>query len=182
MSNLKVQYSVIEEDGEFFIYDPEQDATVNRWGDVVDEGLFTMAEALATLDFLDGKSPHNSGLKTFIFEVDNTEYQAENYVNGIFINPVLPDNFWTEPMESRTPEHMRHWENMPFITTDEYQAADEFSPFREEFKQNWFNAFPTGTAYRVHCLDGGAWDRPTNFGEFGTLDQAVDFIVEKYRK
>ena len=38
MSNLKAQYSVIEEDGEFFIYDHEQDATVNRWGDVVDEG------------------------------------------------------------------------------------------------------------------------------------------------
>ena len=59
---MKAQNSIIEEDGEFFIYDPEQDATVNRWGDVVDEGLFTMAEALATLEFLEGKAPaHDRG-------------------------------------------------------------------------------------------------------------------------
>ena len=154
----KAQYSVIEEDGEFFIYDPEQDSTVNRWGDVVDEGLFTMGEALATLDFLEGKSPaHDSSLKTFVFEVDNTEYQAENYVNGIFINPVLPDNFWTEPMENRTPEHMRHWGNMPFILSD-----DGF--------------------YKVYCLDGGAWDRPSLMGGFDSRDKAVEFIVETYRK
>ena len=47
----KAQYSVIEEDGQFFVYDPEQDATVNCWGDGVDEGLFTMSEALATINF-----------------------------------------------------------------------------------------------------------------------------------
>jgi len=47
----KAQYSVIEEDGQFFVYDPEQDATVNRWGDGVDEELFTMSEALATINF-----------------------------------------------------------------------------------------------------------------------------------
>ena len=47
----KAQYSVIEEDGQFFVYDPEQDATVNRWGDGGDEGLFTMSEALATINF-----------------------------------------------------------------------------------------------------------------------------------
>jgi hypothetical protein len=110
-------------------------------------------------------------MKTFIFEVDNTQYQAENYVNGIFINPVLPDNFWTEPMENRTPEHMKHWENMPFIVTDNYQSVNN-----DAYKHQWFKAFPTGTAYRVYCLDGGAWDRPTNWGEFGTLDQALDFI------
>ena len=95
-------------------------------------------------------------MKTFVFEVDNTEYQAENYVKGIFINPVLPDNFWTEPMENRTPEHMRHWENMPFILSD--------------------NDF-----YKVYCLDGGAWDRPSLIGGFDSQDRAIDFIIETYR-
>jgi hypothetical protein len=116
MDNLKAQYSVIEEDGQFFVYDHYQDAPVNRWGDIVDEGLFTRGEALATLDFLEGKAPaHDSGLKTFKFEVDGTEYQARDYIGGVFIDPVLPDNFWTEPLETRTPEHMKHWENQPFI-------------------------------------------------------------------
>jgi len=96
---------------------------------------------------------------------------------------------------------MKHWEAMPFITTDEYQvdtyedylermagfgfdimSAEEFALFIEDSRQAWFNAYPTGTAYRVHCLAGGAWDRPTNWGEFGTRDQAISFIVEKYRK
>ena len=94
-------------------------------------------------------------MKTFIFEVDNTEYQAENYVNGIFINPVLPDNFW--PLENRTSEHMRHWENMPFIL-----SAEGF--------------------YSVYCLDGGAWDRPSLMGGFDSQAKAVEFIVETYRK
>jgi len=158
MDNLRAQYSIIEEDGQFFVYDPEQDATVNRWGDVVDEGLFTMSEALATLDFLEGKAPaHDSGLKTFRFEVDGTEYQAENYVSGIFINPELPDNFWTEPMESRTPEHMKHWENQPLIISD-----DDF--------------------YKAWCLDRGAWDRPSLICGFDSLDKTIEFLKEKYRK
>ena len=95
-------------------------------------------------------------MKTFVFDVDNTQYQAENYVKGIFINPVLPDNFWTEPMENRTPEHMRHWEAMPFILSD--------------------NDF-----YKVYCLDGGAWDRPSLIGGFDSQDRAIDFIIETYR-
>ena len=70
----KAQYSVIEEDGQFFVYDPEQDATVNRWGDGVDEELFTMSEALATINFYEGKAPaQDSRLKTFKFEVDGKE-------------------------------------------------------------------------------------------------------------
>ena len=95
-------------------------------------------------------------MKSFKFEVDNTEYEAENYVNGIFINPVLPDNFWTEPLEYRTEEHMRHWDAMPFILSE-------------------------GGFYKIYCLDGGAWDRPTLRGGFDTQAQAIDFIIEKYR-
>jgi hypothetical protein len=52
---------------------------------------------------------------------------------------------------------MRHWENMLFILSD-----DGF--------------------YQIHCLDGGAWDRPSLMGGFDSLDKAVEFIVETYRK
>jgi hypothetical protein len=158
MRTFNEGYSIIEEDGEFFIYDPKQDATVNRWGDIVDEGLFTMGEALATLDFLEGKAPaQDSGLKTFKFEVDGTEYQARDYVGGVFIDPVLPDNFWTEPLESRTEQHLLHWHNMPFILNN-----DGF--------------------YKVYCLDDGAWDSPSLIGGFDTEAKAVEFITEIYRK
>lgn len=97
-------------------------------------------------------------MRTFKFEVDNTEYQAQDYVKGIFINPVLPENFWTEPLDNRTEEHMQHWKGLPFIITDD-------------------NNF-----YKVYCLDGGAWDRPSLKGGFDSQAKAIDFIIEKYRK
>lgn len=156
---MTAQYSIIEEDSQFFVYDLAQDATVNRWGDIVDEGFLTMGEALATLDFLEtGKvSAPDSGLKTFKFEVDDTEYQARDYVGGVFIDPVLPDDFWTAPIEERSPEHMKHWEGQPFIITD-----DDF--------------------YKALCLDGGAWDRPTLLCGFDSLDKTIEFLKEKYQK
>jgi hypothetical protein len=158
MDTSKAQYSVIEEDGQYFVYDVEQDATVNRWGDVIDEGLFTMSEALATINFLEGKAlAHDSGLKTFKFEVDGTEYQARDYIGGVFIDPVLPDNFWTEPLETRSTEHMKHWENQPFII-----GEDDF--------------------YKAYCLDGGAHDRPSLIWGFDSLDKVIEFLKEKYRK
>ena len=154
----KAQYSVIEEDGQFFVYDPEQDATINRWGDGVDEEHFTMSEALAAINFLEGKAPaQDIGLKTFKFEVDGTEYLARDYVGGVFINPVLPDNFWTESLENRTEEHLLHWHNMPFIMSND-------------------------GVYQIHCLDGSAWDRPSLIGGFDSMDKTIEFIIEKYRK
>jgi excisionase family DNA binding protein len=108
--------------------------------------------------FIDGPAnPDNSGLKTFIFEVDGTEYQARNYVSGIFIDPVLPDDFWTAPINERSPEYLKHWEAMPFVLTD-----DGF--------------------YKAYCLDGGAWDRPSLLCGFDTLDKAIDYLKEKYIK
>ena len=155
---MKAQYSIVEEDGQFFVYDHYQDAPVNRWGDVVDdEGLFTMSEALATLDFLEtGKvSAHDRTLKTFKFEVDGTEYQARDYIDGVLIDPVLPDNFWTEPLETRSPEHLKHWKNQPFII-----GGDAY--------------------YKAYCLDGGAWDRPSLLCGFNSLDKTIEFLKEKY--
>jgi hypothetical protein len=90
------------------------------------------------------------------FKIDGDEYQAEDSIDGIFINPLLPENFWTEPLENRSEEHMRLWLDFPFIVSD-----NEF--------------------YKVYCLDRGAWDRPSLKGGFDTQEQAINFIIGKYR-
>jgi hypothetical protein len=59
-----------------------------------------------------------------------------------------------------------------FETIETCKTEEEFKAWIAGNKESWFKAFPTGTAYRVHCLDGGAWDRPTNWGAFGTLEEA----------
>ena len=95
-------------------------------------------------------------MKSFKFEADNTKYKADDFIKGVFINPLLPEDFWTEPLENRSEEHMKHWEAMPFILVE-------------------------GGFYKVYCLDGGAWDRPTLRGGFDTQAQAINFIIEKYQ-
>lgn len=94
--------------------------------------------------------------KTFRFEGDGTEYHANNFISGILIDPVLPDNFWTESLESRSPEHMKHWDGMPFIL-----GEDGF--------------------YKAYCLDGGEWDRPTLICGFDNLAKTIEFLKEKYQ-
>ena len=37
----------------------------------------------------------------------------------------------------------------------------------------WLEAWPTGNRFDTYCLDGGAWDRPTAWGKFGTLEEAI---------
>jgi hypothetical protein len=90
------------------------------------------------------------------FNLDWYDYQAEDCIQGIFINPLLPEDFWIEPLEERSEELMRLWLDFPFIVSD--------------------NGF-----YKVYCLDGGAWDGPALKGGFDTQAQAIDFIIEKYR-
>ena len=62
-------------------------------------------------------------------------------INGILIDPVLPNNFWTEPLETRSADHIRHWKGMPFIISE-----DNF--------------------YKTYCLDGDAWDKTVGQGAY----------------
>ncbi len=94
-------------------------------------------------------------MKTFI--IDGHEYQAENSIDNILINPSLPDDFNCTPLHARAEEHMKCWYQMPFV----------------QFQDNGF--------YAVRCLDTESWDRPSLKGSFDTQDQAIDFIIEKYR-
>jgi hypothetical protein len=96
-------------------------------------------------------------MKACKFEIDNQEYYAQACIEGIFINPVLPEDFWTLPIKDRTEENMQHWKGKPFIITDD-------------------NNF-----YKVYCLDGGSWDRPSLKGGFDSQAKAIDFIIDRYR-
>ena len=71
---------------------------------------------------------------------------------GYAINPLLPDNFSSCPNEER-PESHRFWWYRPYIVT---------RPSAEK------------TVFWVECLDGGAWDRPTWWGEADTLEAAAE--------
>lgn len=115
----------------------------------------------------------------------------------MLINPKLPEHFFDCPNDERSKSELKKFWQVPIILTEEYgdyneetwteyqarmtdpknkytgDTEAEFNKWMQEKKDAWFMNFPTGTAYRVHCLDGGAWDRPTDWGSFGTLEEAV---------
>lgn len=119
-----------------------------------------------------------------------------NKVKCIFpINPKLPDDFDCTPNHERSESELNEWWEKPFIVTSGYIPADssydnyvgrvekygmaaqvksEWEEEQEKFKKNWFENFPTGDRYEVRCLDGGAWDRSTNWGFFGSLEEAEE--------
>lgn len=86
--------------------------------------------------------------------------------HAIPINPKLPAKFDCTANEQRPPSHRRWW-NRPYIET--YTWEEGHSCPREK----WFASWPSGTRYDVRCLDGGAWDRPTCWGMFKTLEEAI---------
>ena len=93
-------------------------------------------------------------MKTFI--IAGHEYQAEQCLDDVLINPLLPDDFDSAPMDARTEDDMDKWYNLPFV-----QSQDN-------------------GIYTVRCLDGGAWDRSSLKGGFDSMEQAVDFILDNY--
>lgn len=111
---------------------------------------------------------------------------AEDVVDGVPINPKLPKNFDITPNEHRPDSHYKFWE-LPYIETntveqwdesydkrtDEY-AAEGRRKWYEEHRAKWLEAWPSGVRYDVRCLDGGAWDRSTSWGMFGTLAEALN--------
>jgi hypothetical protein len=134
------------------------------------------------------------------YNFDDVSVDAEDLVDGILINPALPEDFDNTPNDERSHKETAFWWNRPFILTDtldlksydDYIArarenADPELGFiwveREEWnadqmlhKRNWLHHFPSGTRYMVRCLDGGAWDRSTNWGVFPTLDLALNCV------
>lgn len=109
------------------------------------------------------------------------------------------------PNEERSPEEIEKWWGVPFIVTSTFddQVDSDYETYveqvsvwgntkikdrktweteREERRKNWYGAFPSGTRYWVQCLDGGAWDRPTEYEVFGSLDEAMDYARALFAK
>ena len=75
-------------------------------------------------------------------------------VEGIPVNPVLPRRFDSTPNDKRPASHMAWW-GVPFVRVVKHDA------------------WPGGLRFDTYCLDGGAWDRPTGWGKFGTMAEAI---------
>ena len=74
---------------------------------------------------------------------------AEALIDGILVDPSpAPDH--STPNEDRPFTEIMAWWRRPYIETKD---APGF--------------------FVVHCLDGGAWDRPTQIGAYKTLPDAV---------
>ncbi|MCE8005326.1 hypothetical protein [Billgrantia ethanolica] len=123
-------------------------------------------------------------------------FRAEDSCHGVLINPVLPDAFDDTPNDDRLQGDIENWWGRPFIIThtldmrlESYESylsrarrggwtpdmsAEEWADNQARVRQRWFERFPSGTAYTVRCLDGGAWDRSTWWGDADNLDAALE--------
>lgn len=120
-------------------------------------------------------------------------------MQNIAINPPLRADFDNTPNEERSQTEIDDWWDQPFIVTctwEEHQTDQNYNDFktrlksyglarltiqpreewekdRENWKLDWYKAYPSGMRFEVRCLDGGAWDRATSWGFFRTLEEAM---------
>jgi len=82
-------------------------------------------------------------------------------VEGINVDPVIPNEFWSfVPIANRPEGHLK-WLGKPFILT----VANPH--------------FPGGNRFDVYCLEaGGTSDRPALWGMFGSLEEAIQRAKE----
>ncbi|WP_418648645.1 hypothetical protein ACNQFN_09345 [Thauera butanivorans] len=110
---------------------------------------------------------------------------AERIINGVPINPHLPEGFDATANEDRPPSHAKFW-HRPYVLTCTVQERDAFyagltdedaeaarAYWAKTLKQ-WMAVWPSGTCYVVRCLDGSAWNRSSSWGCFATLEEAIE--------
>jgi hypothetical protein len=110
------------------------------------------------------------------FQINGHAFTAADCVDGVLIDPELPEAFDETPNEDR-PASQQKWWHRPFIVTDTIEQMDAFYAGRtdeyaeqgrkswaEEHRAKWMAAWPSGARYETRCLDGGAWDRSTHWG------------------
>lgn len=110
------------------------------------------------------------------------------------LDPELPERFQNTPNDERSEAEIAAWWDVPYIETwtaekeeahtrkhrawlkanDPAHAADDIEALVAEGRAGFLADCPSGTRYTVHCLDGGAWDRPTCWGDFGSLEEAQE--------
>lgn len=82
--------------------------------------------------------------------------EAQTWVGGVIVDPVLRDHFCLTDNRSRDAAEIEDWWGRPYIETDDSR--------------------PPGYRYSIYCLDGGAWDRPTQLHVCGNLQEAIAFV------
>lgn len=93
-------------------------------------------------------------------KLERFTFICDQVVDGVPVNPRLPKGFSSTANERRPQSHMAWW-GAPYI-----EIIEDDDP---KFVEHW-----KGTLrYDVCCLDGGAWDRPTCWGMFASLQEAV---------
>ena len=115
----------------------------------------------------------------------------------MLINPKLPKHFFNRDNSLRSAAELKKFWDVPFIEFEEFkpdtyknylsrmakykhsstikiETEVEFDARMAEQKANWLENFPSGIAYRVHCLNDSCWDRPLNWGSFASLEEAKE--------
>lgn len=145
-------------------------------------------------------APLNRPLKRFRFKENGPAFAAENLVDGVLINPALPEDFSCTDNEKRSPEELARWWLRPFIQVESWEDQERFIRSHQEYLKRtgdaelcrpdlegfieaqraaWFKVWTEGNRYEARCLDGGAWDRPTCWGMFPTLQEALACVAER---
>ena len=83
--------------------------------------------------------------------------------NRFPVNPPLPVDFDDTPNDDRPRWQIQYLWGRPYIQVEDFAGLPEY-------KADW----PEGRRYDVRCLDGGARDRSTTWGMFGTLQEAIE--------
>ena len=125
-------------------------------------------------------------------------------IGGVIINPKQRSGFDNTPNDDRDPLELDDWWARPYIRSYKWednqesweehvarmsQYPDAQVPSKEDYEkdmvqreQSWNKSFPEGIKYEVHCLDGGAWDRPTFCGQSGDLDEVFQIVRRRLQK
>lgn len=136
---------------------------------------------------------------TITFRKEHYFNNQKNIVDGIPIDPILPNNFWSTAHNNREKIEIDEWWGKPFILTEAYyeesyneyysrkisfynedkinykiETEDQFNTRMKKEKKQWYDIWETGIRYDVYILDGGAWDRPTTKAKVGTLIEALE--------
>ena len=114
---------------------------------------------------------HCPAFKTDLFEYEEYKYwdyhqphghyNERQKVEGIHINPLLPEAFDNYPNEERPAQELTDWWELPYITVTPVVYQNKLK-----------------IVYNVRCLDGGAWDRSTSKGDFDNLEAALERAKE----
>lgn len=76
---------------------------------------------------------------------------AQERINGVIVNPKQRYYFNLTEMPLRPPLEVLDWAELPYVVH-------------------------TATHCEVYCLDGGSSDRPSCFGQFDSLEDAIEYV------